>query len=614
VRLGVIVAVLGLTACIPALTPSDAGPDPSLTPLDASDPTAPVDVQALAREVAAIRRLRLKAPLRATALDDAAFAERLTQQRAGGYAAGGRAGFWDAFGFAPSRTSIRDQAQRVLQEQVAGFYNAREKTLYVRGRAVDADHIALRRGEDVYVLAHEIEHALQDQNYGLANPPDIDDDGALARRAMLEADAKLTENAFRAARLPNQEHWVSRLTELLRSKGTDELVRDGGLRTRELSEAAPLLRRRLMFPYVDGLTFGADLYRAGGLPLLDRALAAPPASTEQVLHPQKYVAGEGPIPVSVPAAPAGWKTVASGTMGELQAGVLLAQCVPSAQATRAAVGWGGDAYAVVQDGSGKTAVLWSTAWDDDAAAARFEDALRARSPSCRTSDAIAAPVMVLREGTHVAYVQGFAEPEAPPLARALLALPADRPPDIPPVGAVKIPPLIVPEEEFAHRGGYDGGVWRSRPLGITFPLPDEFEPAAEAGSFEVVMRHRPSDSIAAFTVLMQADDLGLEHLVVRDMLRSLRAGPGFKQETLEYKGDFALAVGAAAAHTYEWHPTYGGHVQVGFVRACGGHATVVLLLLWGRAQAGGAMNRWLDALPLPSSNSPACRYLSHALD
>ncbi|NIV38832.1 MAG: hypothetical protein GWN58_58275, partial [Anaerolineae bacterium] len=51
------------------------------------------------------------------------------------------------------------------------------------------------------------------------------------------------------------------------------------------------------FPYDQGLTYVEFLYNRGNWAEVNRAYDELPASTEQILHPEKYLAGEQPIEV-----------------------------------------------------------------------------------------------------------------------------------------------------------------------------------------------------------------------------------------------------------------------------------------------------------------------------
>ena len=105
----------------------------------------------------------------------------------------------------------------------------------------------------------------------------------------------------------------------------------------------------------------------------------PPASTEQVMHPDKYLQVEQPERVRgrrrVPAP--GWRRLAAGTWGEWATGELIDN-------PDAAEGWGGDRYELWQRGSGdcaapcrdRDALVMRWRWDTRADAQRFEAALR----------------------------------------------------------------------------------------------------------------------------------------------------------------------------------------------------------------------------------------------
>src|SRR5688572_27602230 len=71
----------------------------------------------------------------------------------------------------------------------------------------------------------------------------------------------------------------------------------------------------------------------------------PPLSTEQVLHPAKYLAGEKPVALRTPVPPSlkGCKQLYGNVIGELLFGILLREHGARKDvAERAAAGWGGD--------------------------------------------------------------------------------------------------------------------------------------------------------------------------------------------------------------------------------------------------------------------------------
>ena len=110
---------------------------------------------------------------------------------------------------------------------------------------------------------------------------------------------------------------------------------------------------------------------SGGWPAVDALFTKMPESTEQILHPDKYTAGEAPIKVTLPDDLAtrlgtGWSVPLQDTFGEYQLGIWLREGgVVGSEATAAAAGWGGDRLAVMEGPDGAWAVVLDTTWDTD---------------------------------------------------------------------------------------------------------------------------------------------------------------------------------------------------------------------------------------------------------
>ena len=111
-----------------------------------------------------------------------------------------------------------------------------------------------------------------------------------------------------------------------------------------------------------------------------------PETTEQVLHPEKYEAGEDPIVIDLPEdlearIGPGFERTLDDTFGEFQTGVWLREA-GAENATDAAAGWGGDRIVVLDDGTNWATIL-GTEWDSTADAAEFEAAAAALEPAMR---------------------------------------------------------------------------------------------------------------------------------------------------------------------------------------------------------------------------------------
>jgi hypothetical protein len=112
---------------------------------------------------------------------------------------------------------------------------------------------------------------------------------------------------------------------------------------------------------------------------VNAAYADLPASSEQILHPDAYIAGQAPIQVEGldlwSALGASWNHTSDTTLGEAWMGVWLEGIgVPQAAAEMAAAGWGGDHLTVATRSDGGWALGWRIAWDAPIESTEFETA------------------------------------------------------------------------------------------------------------------------------------------------------------------------------------------------------------------------------------------------
>jgi hypothetical protein len=171
---------------------------------------------------------------------------------------------------------------------------------------------------------------------------------------------------------------ASQLGPLLRDQ-----VRQAHKSDPKYGDTPPFLVESLLFPYTEGLAFIAALRASGGWERVNGAFGRLPASTEEILHPAKYVAGDDP-PVEVPKdrfdrAEGIGKVLSTNVFGEFGIRAMLTGPLTAEEAAAAASGWGGDRYWLVTRTDGADALLWALRWDDEAGAGRLAAAwLRAR--------------------------------------------------------------------------------------------------------------------------------------------------------------------------------------------------------------------------------------------
>lgn len=234
--------------------------------------------------------------------------------------------------------------------------------------------------DDELALVHALAHALQDRAFGLEGllPCRPTTDSALALQALIEGDAVLT-----TAHYANAAQDSAAMDHLGRMAADAEEPTYAPLADSALFD---LLRA---FPYVQGARWAAALQEAGGWDALDRAYARVPCSTEQILHPERYVDDE---PVEDPTIPdlqsilgEGWRLVQEDTLGEWLLGLHLAAYLDDdALAEQAAGGWAGDRFALWEGPDGEQVLVWRTVWDSRDEAVEFERTYRLLIPRFRT--------------------------------------------------------------------------------------------------------------------------------------------------------------------------------------------------------------------------------------
>lgn len=453
------------------------------------------DSRALQAEVAMIRGLPnpRPAPLRFYAPREFDRLVVSLQRGEGGEPAAGDFGaFYASFGTRmPSRSAGTTTAE-VEREQVVAFYHLGTHSVHVKRAEVEDAEAA---ESALSFLVHELGHSLQYQNLPTPKLARLGtDDERLAALALLEGDAMLVMLAW----LANRNHVPLRRALVRFDEGVEAGLVERQARAspsnRRLASAPSLVSERMTFPYLGGLRFVGKLHRAGGLPLVDRAYSSPPATTEQVLHPERYLAGEAAVPVLPPPPPPGFVAIASGRMGELLTRTTFAQCLPAGEAGSAAEGWGGDAFTLARSAAGRLALVWSTTWDTEADAVEVERAA-ARMATCWAQASVSplfdGGTLVRRRGERVALARGLAPSQAEPVMGSLLELPRDRPVAAPPHGAVQIPPRRFAP---AFRPAYlTAEAFVSEEWGMSAPLARELEASVDRdGSFALSARNGPT--------------------------------------------------------------------------------------------------------------------------
>jgi hypothetical protein len=257
------------------------------------------------------------------------------------------------FGLIPDSLNLRGLLLSLYTEQVVGYYDPDSTTLYV---VAGTDPAAVR-----LVLAHELVHALQGQYLNLDSLLDQphENDRRMAAQAVMEGQAML---ASLVAIMPEQNYdTMPDFWEAFRKS-----VRAQQAKMPVFRSAPAIVREDLIFPYLAGADFVRWFRRTypDTVPFGRRL----PQSTEQILFPERYRAGDDPVALTFRGGP---EPVYQDDLGAFETRVLLTQLSGSeATGIATARGWAGDQYAVFKGGSGY-ALVWYSVWDSDQAAEAF---------------------------------------------------------------------------------------------------------------------------------------------------------------------------------------------------------------------------------------------------
>ena len=329
------------------------------------------DADQIASKVAALRGLAVKEPIKRGVMNKEQITERLLLRVKEEYAPDEIAKEEVALkrlGLLPPDVVYLDVVIELLKAQIAGFYDPWEKQLYIM------EGTGPMGGPEV--MAHEIDHALQDQHFGLrdwVNQVKKNADATLARQALVEGDgtALMLEYAL-ADKEAGAAPW-----------GEPEFVQEQAATIRMglvlMADVPLFLRESLVFPYVNGLKFVGHVRASHPWKDVDAIFAKPPLSTEQIIHPYKYESYERPVEIkaALPKALGKYDRGHDNVLGEMGLWLLLRQHgVAEDMAKEAVEGWGGDRIAVFtppdkkSDATSATAVIY-TVWDRPADADEF---------------------------------------------------------------------------------------------------------------------------------------------------------------------------------------------------------------------------------------------------
>lgn len=285
------------------------------------------------------------------------------------------------FGLLPRDFDLHAFLIQLLQEQVAGYYDVKTKSMYLLDW--------LSADSQKPVLAHELTHALQDQNFDLKTwetPKAVkrsdndeftfdEDEAATARSAVAEGQGMVTLVDYMLRGTGHTLADAPQVATMMRSSMT------GNSGFPLLEEAPLMIRESLVFPYGDGLAFEAALLEKGKDTAFSGAFRRPPQNTHEVLNVTSYLRA-GPakwlvLPDLRNELGSAYEKYDEGSIGQLDTRILVQQYSDKDSATKMADAWKGGVYFAAGNkdpklkGSARIGLIYLSRWDTEDTADQF---------------------------------------------------------------------------------------------------------------------------------------------------------------------------------------------------------------------------------------------------
>lgn len=267
------------------------------------------------------------------------------------------------FGLVPQDFDLKQSTIDLLTEQAAAFYDYQERRLFVlEGSSFTSEQTT---------LAHELSHALADQNFDLSKYMDSspgNDDENLAHTAVVEGEASWLMVAYdlkASGQLPVPTR------EMLDSVADSS---DSSMAEYPVLKSSPLyIQQSLLFPYAEGTLFFDAVYRKLGKPSFEVVFTDPPADSAQIIHPERYFDHEKetkPDVVTLKLRDA--KVLTEGSMGEFDQEMMIQQFMNKTEADRLAPHLIGGYYKIYEVGKDRKPLLnYASQWDSEHEAAAY---------------------------------------------------------------------------------------------------------------------------------------------------------------------------------------------------------------------------------------------------
>ena len=197
------------------------------------------------------------------------------------------------FGLIPRDFELRPFLVKLMRDQVAGFYDSKTKVVYL----LDWVDPEIQKP----VMAHELTHALQDQNFDLEKWGKDTRRNDAEKRGDYNQAIELDEASTAESAIVEGQGMITLVDYMLKDYGrsaadSPDMVRamsktmEGDHSSQVLESAPLLLKESLIFPYREGMQFVDAVLSAKGKEAAFRGLfVRPPMTSYEVMTPKAYL-------------------------------------------------------------------------------------------------------------------------------------------------------------------------------------------------------------------------------------------------------------------------------------------------------------------------------------
>ncbi len=283
-------------------------------------------------------------------------------------------------GLVPRSFDLSEFLRRISLLSTVSLSDPETDTLYI------AESLTGVTDEEIVVsLVVNLVHALQDQHFNLTpytTKVPGNDDASIARLALVLGDALavLVDYSLNSKTLtPGQVRDIERSFR-------------SGIESQLGENVTDALKQFNVFPAVSGFQFMGSFRKWNTWKDTTKLYSDVPRSTEQIMHPEKYIASRDDPTVVQPQSPpdvlsAPWKSISANVLGEFSLYLVLNRFIGKEKAEGAAQGWDGDRLELFEHPNGNLALFLRSVWDAEQDASEFavaySDLIQKKYPGAR---------------------------------------------------------------------------------------------------------------------------------------------------------------------------------------------------------------------------------------